>query len=214
MESASILRLFISLNPPPEIISGLRDQQTFLRTRLAEQYGKELPVRWTRPAQFHLTLLFLGNVNSQQAEWIRKANCGNRLCRKGVPDSQVERIWLFPSLSIAPCSMDRGAAGCPIAQAAGRPLDAVLTSSRPGSVEMLPIRTLLSAELPENIDSRAFRTSCRGTQQEPVHCRALRGRPLQSRLMQSRRGAHGVEYSCLAEFLAQRSSDRPDSTAA
>jgi len=72
MQSTSILRLFISLNPSPEIVSRLRDQQTFLRERLDERYGLELSVRWTKPAQFHLTLLFLGNLFWQQLEWIQR----------------------------------------------------------------------------------------------------------------------------------------------
>ena len=66
------LRFFISLNPPPEIISRLRDQQTFLRERLDERYRLELSVRWTKPAQFHLTLLFLGNLFWQQLERIQR----------------------------------------------------------------------------------------------------------------------------------------------
>jgi 2'-5' RNA ligase len=49
------MRLFVGLTPPSEIIEGLRVVTTGLRDCAPE-------LRWTRPEQWHLTLVFLGEV--------------------------------------------------------------------------------------------------------------------------------------------------------
>jgi len=58
---SSPLRLFLSFNPPPSVISHLSQAQKTLRRLLDYFYGAELPIRWTRSFQFHLTVLFFGN---------------------------------------------------------------------------------------------------------------------------------------------------------
>ena len=58
---SSPLRLFLSFNPPPSVISHLSQAQKTLRQLLDCFYGPELPIRWTRSFQFHLTVLFFGN---------------------------------------------------------------------------------------------------------------------------------------------------------
>ena len=96
MKSTSVLRLFVSLNPTPEIVSRLRDQQTFLRQRLNENYGAELSVRWTKPTQFHLTLLFLGNLFWQQLEWIREQIAETVAAANTLPTLQLSGFGCFP----------------------------------------------------------------------------------------------------------------------
>ena len=58
----SPLRLFLSFNPPPSVVGHLSQAQKTLRRLLDCFYGSELPIRWTRSFQFHLTVLFFGNT--------------------------------------------------------------------------------------------------------------------------------------------------------
>jgi 2'-5' RNA ligase len=57
---AAPVRLFFSMNPPPDVIHHLSAIQSEARKVL--ETGPERAVRWIRPVQFHLTVLFLGNV--------------------------------------------------------------------------------------------------------------------------------------------------------
>src|SRR5690348_5288181 len=50
------LRLFIAVETAPEVQQAIAAAQQALRRR------GDLPVRWTNPAQAHLTLVFLGEV--------------------------------------------------------------------------------------------------------------------------------------------------------
>ena len=61
-----LLRLFLALNPPPEVREQLALAQTHLRMALGKALDAQVALRWTRPAQFHLTLLFLGIVLDDQ----------------------------------------------------------------------------------------------------------------------------------------------------
>src|SRR6185295_12749802 len=62
------LRLFISLEIPVEIRSELEAVQLELRRGLE---GAE--IHWTRAEQFHLTLRFLGDVDTNRVEALGKA---------------------------------------------------------------------------------------------------------------------------------------------
>jgi 2'-5' RNA ligase len=53
------MRLFIALTPPEEVIDALRTTTATLRQLAPEQ---DAQLRWTRPQQWHLTLVFLGEV--------------------------------------------------------------------------------------------------------------------------------------------------------
>jgi 2'-5' RNA ligase len=61
-EDAAPVRLFFSMNPPPEVIHHLSAIQSEVRKVLEAGFNPERAVRWIRPTQFHLTVLFLGNV--------------------------------------------------------------------------------------------------------------------------------------------------------
>src|ERR1700741_1381940 len=56
------VRLFYSLNPPPDVIQRLSTIQSEVRKVLETGFDPQRAVRWIRPTQFHLTILFLGNV--------------------------------------------------------------------------------------------------------------------------------------------------------
>ncbi|MGA7129229.1 MAG: RNA 2',3'-cyclic phosphodiesterase [Chthoniobacterales bacterium] len=55
-------RLFFSINPPPDVIHHLSAMQSEVRKVLETGFDPRRTVRWIRPTQFHLTILFLGNV--------------------------------------------------------------------------------------------------------------------------------------------------------
>ena len=62
----TLWRLFIAVPLPPAVMERLG----MISTRLAD---RNWPVRWTDPANAHLTLHFLGEVDSTRAELIRMA---------------------------------------------------------------------------------------------------------------------------------------------
>jgi 2'-5' RNA ligase len=68
---SSPLRLFLSFNPPPSVVSHLSQAQKALRHLLDRFYGPALPIRWTRVFQFHLTVLFFGNTPTAKINSIR-----------------------------------------------------------------------------------------------------------------------------------------------
>jgi RNA 2',3'-cyclic 3'-phosphodiesterase len=59
---AAPVRLFFSINPPPDVIQHLSAIQSEVRKVLETGFDPQRAVRWIRPTQFHLTILFLGNV--------------------------------------------------------------------------------------------------------------------------------------------------------
>jgi 2'-5' RNA ligase len=54
------VRLFFSINPPPDVIHHLSAIQSEVRKVLETGFDPQRAVRWIRPTQFHLTILFLG----------------------------------------------------------------------------------------------------------------------------------------------------------
>ena len=90
MENLPVLRVFISLNPPPGIVGKLVDIQAHLRVRLEKSLPAERwRIRWTRPDQLHLTVLFLGNVFQHQV---------GDLCRQ--LEQVVESVSRLPALTL------------------------------------------------------------------------------------------------------------------
>jgi 2'-5' RNA ligase len=72
MENLPVLRVFISLNPPPGIVGKLVEIQAHLRAALEKRFpAGPWRIRWTRPDQLHLTVLFLGNVFQHQVDDLR-----------------------------------------------------------------------------------------------------------------------------------------------
>jgi len=85
----SALRTFLSIVPPPEIREAMRLLQEELKCSQAD-------VRWERPAQFHATLRFLGDVASERMPELlarmREAGAGH------APfNATFHRLGAFPS---------------------------------------------------------------------------------------------------------------------
>ena len=60
-DSAQTVRAFVALNIPPE----LHERIQRIQSRLRYLEGASA-IRWTRPAQFHLTLEFLGDIDANR----------------------------------------------------------------------------------------------------------------------------------------------------
>lgn len=85
------LRLFIAIAVPHE----LKLQITSTQPQLQQNLTRAL-VKWTRPEQFHLTLRFLGNVDTHSVEQL--INSVRGLCRSFRPLVLCARgIGFFPS---------------------------------------------------------------------------------------------------------------------
>lgn len=62
------MRLFLALTPSPEILSRI----VAFQARLIEELGKE-GITWVKPANLHLTLLFLGEVPEKRMSALDQA---------------------------------------------------------------------------------------------------------------------------------------------
>jgi RNA 2',3'-cyclic 3'-phosphodiesterase len=91
------VRLFFSINPPPDVIHHLSTIQSEVRKVLETGFDPQRAVRWIRPTQFHLTILFLGNVPS--AEIVTLENVANEVMAsfKELPVLTLSGIGSFPA---------------------------------------------------------------------------------------------------------------------
>lgn len=86
----SSFRLFLALRLPEAVIAELGRVQNELRRALPDR-----AVRWTKSAQLHLTLRFLGNVEESKVAGLTEAASG--ACAKFSPLSLVAaQIGFFP----------------------------------------------------------------------------------------------------------------------
>jgi len=80
-------RIFIAINLPEEIISGLKAN---------EKRWKGLRIKWTNAANMHITLQFLGNVNRKDFDAIMLA-VGKAVPQIGQFHITLDRIVLGPN---------------------------------------------------------------------------------------------------------------------
>lgn len=87
------VRAFIAVNLSAEIIGKLEALQRQLAAQLPER-----AIRWTQPAQIHLTLKFLGNVATASLDDLRAAL--RQACANSAPfELRTGRSGCFPSAS-------------------------------------------------------------------------------------------------------------------
>lgn len=87
----SHFRLFVAVQVPDEIKAALERAQGKLRPTAPES-----AVRWTNPDQMHITLRFLGSVETERVE--RLVTELSLACREFGPLSlRAERIGFFPN---------------------------------------------------------------------------------------------------------------------
>jgi 2'-5' RNA ligase len=83
-------RLFVALDAPEAVKTEIEKTQTEMRQALPNG-----SVRWTRPDHFHLTLRFLGNVNTNRLDALSEKL--RVVCRDFAPIKvRAERIGFFP----------------------------------------------------------------------------------------------------------------------
>jgi len=92
MSGAEKLRLFLALPVPSGIKAALAAAQNELRNLLAPRAAS-----WTKAGNMHLTLRFLGDVGSDQAEALI-ANVTTATTGFGVLPLVAERLGAFPDL--------------------------------------------------------------------------------------------------------------------
>jgi 2'-5' RNA ligase len=91
-EAAKPLRLFVALDLPEPVKHEVERAQAELRARLTRSL-----VKWTRRAQFHLTLRFLGDVEAARVDAL--VNAIESAC-EGVPPLELRAsgIGFFPGI--------------------------------------------------------------------------------------------------------------------
>ncbi len=79
-------RIFLAINIPDDI------KQKLLEFR---KYWQDLPARWTKPENIHITLVFIGYVLEDELENIKKVT--SQVCTKHKPFSiSLSRVFLGP----------------------------------------------------------------------------------------------------------------------
>jgi 2'-5' RNA ligase len=85
------IRLFIAIFPPPPVLAALGD----LQKKLKEVVPKK-SVRWTEPSQVHLTLEFLGYIETNLVGEFRNA-IKQTVSQTGVFTVSCKSIGCFPN---------------------------------------------------------------------------------------------------------------------
>ncbi|MBV8212166.1 MAG: RNA 2',3'-cyclic phosphodiesterase [Verrucomicrobia bacterium] len=91
------VRLFFSINPPPDVIHHLSAIQSEVRRVLETGFDPKRAVRWTRPTQFHLTILFLGNVPPAEIASLETAANELMASLKELPILTLSGLGSFPA---------------------------------------------------------------------------------------------------------------------
>jgi RNA 2',3'-cyclic 3'-phosphodiesterase len=94
---AAPVRLFFSINPSPDVIHHLSTIQSEVRKVLETGFDPQRAVRWIRPTQFHLTILFLGNVPPEEIVALEKVANEVMTSFKELPILTLSGIGSFPA---------------------------------------------------------------------------------------------------------------------
>ena len=94
---AAPVRLFFSINPPPDVIHHLSAIQSEVRKVLETGFDPQRAVRWIRPTQFHLTILFLGNIPPAEIAGLEVAANEAMASFKELPILTLSGIGSFPA---------------------------------------------------------------------------------------------------------------------
>ena len=90
-------RLFFSINPPPDVIRHLSTIQSEVRHVLEAGWDSHRSVRWTRPTQFHLTVLFLGHVPSSEITTLEGVATELMASFSELPTLTLDNVGSFPA---------------------------------------------------------------------------------------------------------------------
>jgi RNA 2',3'-cyclic 3'-phosphodiesterase len=91
------VRLFFSINPPPNVIHHLSAIQSEVRKVLETGFDSQRAVRWIRPTQFHLTILFLGNIPPMEIASLEMTANEVMASFKELPVLTLSGIGSFPA---------------------------------------------------------------------------------------------------------------------
>lgn len=199
MENLPVLRVFISLNPPPEIVGKLVEIQAHLRATLEKSFPTEpWRIRWIRPHQLHLTVLFLGNVFQHQVDDLRRQVEHVVESVPRLPALKLTGFGCFPAIR-PPRVIWFGAApnsDFDLLQSAmfDRFSQQLSLDNRDRSYPHLSLARSSSKSLPANLS--AILAGLTKAENAPTIAWEVRS----VALMQSVPGPQGSEYACLAQF--------------
>lgn len=194
-----VVRLFLSISPPPETIAQLVTEQSSLRSRLFDRFGDELAIRWTKPSQFHITFIFLGNLFLHQTDRIRDEVKTTIAANRTLPTMELSGLGCFPRI--------RSPRVLWIGVRQNSQLEKLQTALMERLTPHLALddRDLFSPHITLGRikakgvprDFAEFITELSRSQSSPVASWTAKS----VSLMQSVNGADGVEYSSIAEFV-------------
>jgi RNA 2',3'-cyclic 3'-phosphodiesterase len=194
-----VVRLFLSINPPPEVIAQLVTKQSSLRSRLFDRFGDELAIRWTKPSQFHITLIFLGNLFSRQTDRIRDEIRSTIAANRTLPTMELSGLGCFPRIR-SPRVLWIGVKQNWQLEKLQTALMERLTphlalSDRDLFSPHITLGRIKAKGVPR--DFAEFITELSRSQSNPIASWTAKS----VSLMQSMNGSDGVEYSSIAEFV-------------
>jgi len=97
LNAAVPFRLFFSINPPPDVIHHLSAIQAEVRRVLETGFDPQRSVRWIRPTQFHLTILFLGHIPSSEVASLKVVANEVLASFTELPTLTLSSIGSFPA---------------------------------------------------------------------------------------------------------------------
>ena len=92
-----MIRTFLAVALSEPLRTNLTKIHTELKQRLVREFSKNIRVSWVQPSSLHLTVKFLGDIDEQLVEPMRKA-MEKVLIGYRVLDIPLDRLGVFPRL--------------------------------------------------------------------------------------------------------------------
>lgn len=92
-----MIRAFLAVELPNDVRSRIALIQQDLKSHLTRELPRAVRISWVRPASIHLTIKFLGDMDEQLVEPLRKALAEVCKDQRAIP-IPLERLGAFPSL--------------------------------------------------------------------------------------------------------------------
>ena len=194
-----VVRLFLSINPPPEVIAQLVTEQSSLRSRLFDRFGDGLAIRWTKPSQFHITLIFLGNLFLHQTDRIRDEIKTTIAANRTPPTMELSGLGCFPRIRSPRVLWIEAKQNSQLEKLQTALMERLTPRLALSDRDLFSPHITLGRIKAKGVprDFAEFITELSRSQSNPIASWTAKS----VSLMQSVDGADGVEYSSIAEFV-------------